>query len=378
MKTMGRYVNFIRNAGEVMSMLSVAANKISGPNEMHLKMAGEWLLKAQAASGSEGYAHSYSLFDGWHAAYPETTGYIVPSLLALWKHSGDTRYRESAMSAGKWLLKIQEPDGSFLDLSGKKAVFDTGQIIGGFLALYHETQEERYLTAATKAGDFLVAEQDPDGKWSKFSYNDIPHSYYSKVSANLLELYKTCGKSIYRGHAASNVNWVIAQQADNGYFSRMAFGEKDHPYLHTISYTLEGLLEGFRVLGDRNVFMRVKKAVDALVSSGGGLLWAQYDERWRPIKNERCLTGLAQWSKLLIDLYSIEGTHDYLENAVNTLQYVKSKQLLNGGENIKGAIPGSVPVWGSYFGFAFNNWTVKFYIDALLSLEKVLLKREGR
>jgi hypothetical protein len=42
-----------------------------------------WLCRAQdhSASSDGGVARHYSLLDGWAPSYPETTGYIIPTLL---------------------------------------------------------------------------------------------------------------------------------------------------------------------------------------------------------------------------------------------------------------------------------------------------------
>ena len=46
----------------------------------HLDAAVEWLYRAQDATDSDGCAATYNLVLGWEPAYPETTGYIVPTL----------------------------------------------------------------------------------------------------------------------------------------------------------------------------------------------------------------------------------------------------------------------------------------------------------
>src|SRR5919198_4213262 len=43
-----------------------------------------WLCRAQdnSASNDGGVARHFSLVDGWAPSYPETTGYIIPTVLA--------------------------------------------------------------------------------------------------------------------------------------------------------------------------------------------------------------------------------------------------------------------------------------------------------
>src|SRR5262245_55028496 len=49
----------------------------------HLVAALHWLGRAQDASSDGGFCGRYRLDRGWTSSYPETTGYIVPTLLAL-------------------------------------------------------------------------------------------------------------------------------------------------------------------------------------------------------------------------------------------------------------------------------------------------------
>ncbi|MCP5002594.1 MAG: hypothetical protein GY941_01390, partial [Planctomycetes bacterium] len=50
-----------------------------------------WLGRAQdhSASADGGVARHYSLVTGWAPSYPETTGYIIPTMLDYAKLSGD-------------------------------------------------------------------------------------------------------------------------------------------------------------------------------------------------------------------------------------------------------------------------------------------------
>ncbi len=369
------YLNLIKNLNELLASLQAMLNTKVGENKYHLILAGEWLMRAQSVNNEGGYAHSYSLIKGWEKPYPETTGYIIPTMLRLGEYLNDKQYIDSAIKSGEWLLRIQQTDGSFLDLSGEKQIFDTGQIIEGLIELYKKANDNRFINAALRACDFLVGNQDLDGKWTKFSYNNLPHTYYSRVAANLLKLYEITGEIKYKTTAEKNILWTIKQQNDNGYFNFMSFVSNDLPYLHTIIYVLEGLLESYKVLHNEEIFACLKKTVDRLLTLNKErdfILYSSYDAHWRYLKKEKCLVGLTQWAGLLINLYTLTKEEDFLKEGVKTLYYLKAKQIQGGSKNIKGAISGSIPIWGSYFRFSFNNWTVKYFIDAILCLERVI------
>ena len=75
----------------------------------------DWLRAAQdnSASRDGGVARHFSLVGGWAPSYPETTGYIVPTLIAQARLRGDADLRERARRMLDWLVSIQFPEGGF-------------------------------------------------------------------------------------------------------------------------------------------------------------------------------------------------------------------------------------------------------------------------
>jgi len=51
-------------------------------NDTHIRAALAWLLRAQDLGEDAGFCAIYSFAEGWMGSYPETTGYIIPTLLA--------------------------------------------------------------------------------------------------------------------------------------------------------------------------------------------------------------------------------------------------------------------------------------------------------
>lgn len=379
MKTFPRALGLLRSGNDLWQALRLPAKTI-GSNREHVQAACEWLLHAQAIAGGGGYAHSYNLYLGWQPPYPETTGYIIPSLLSAARYLRDERYHDSAIRAGEWLIGIQQEDGAFLDLNGQRQVFDTGQILEGLLALYRETARSTYLHSATRAGEFLVAVQDSGGSWTRCAYNGLPHTYYTRVAANLLKLWKETDRVEYRRAAERAIGWTVRQQMSNGYFAYMAFGEGELPYLHTIIYVLEGLFEATRINHDPEVRAALLRTVNALYAASSrddGVLCSRYDSNWQAHGGDRCLVGLAQWAGLLFDLADAEDKPAWSALGRRVVDYLKQRQVRAGRGNMHGAIPGSDPLWGSYCKFAFTNWTVKFFIDAVLKAEGVFRKHGG-
>jgi len=66
--------------------------------EIAIKAAVAWLCDAQDNSLFQdgGVAYRYSLIDGWGDSYPETTGYIIPTMINYAHLRNDEAKRERA------------------------------------------------------------------------------------------------------------------------------------------------------------------------------------------------------------------------------------------------------------------------------------------
>lgn len=346
--------------------------------DQHIDAGMKWLSRAHDATSDGGVSIRYSLLRGWESSYPETTGYIIPTFLKYYDATGDTSFKDRAMKMAEWELSIQQDDGSYVGGAFKqpvgKLVFDTGQIMFGLLKAYKYSKEERFLTAAVRAGEWLENIQDKKGYWKDYSFGGIPHVYHSRVAWALVELYKTVEEVKYLDAAQSHIKWVLSNQSENGWFQNAGFTLENHktPYTHTIAYTIRGILEIGILLNDQNHINTAKRSADELlgIMTKEGFLWGKYDNRWRRKNNFICLTGNAQISIIWLRLFHITNDSNYLNGARALNKYLKSTQSLTiKNQNICGAIAGSYPIWGEYERFSYPNWATKFFVDALM-LEK--------
>lgn len=78
-----------------------------------LRAAAGWLARAQDAMTDGGVCGRFLFATGWTSSYPETTGYIIPTFLALARELGDARFEERALRCVEFLLRLQLPDGAF-------------------------------------------------------------------------------------------------------------------------------------------------------------------------------------------------------------------------------------------------------------------------
>ncbi len=349
----------------------------------HLKAAIGWIMLAQENSGSKGVALAYTLERGWLPAYPETTGYIINTLIQYHKLTNDASSLRAATEMGDWEVAIQRPDGGVrirVHNDDSADVFDTGMVLLGLTGLYQETRNEKFLVACRQAANWLVAHQDGDGKWSRDSYKGIPHAYHSKVSWALLEMHAITSDVKYSEAVRNNLEWIFSVRRPNGWFDYMGFEKNDNPFTHTIAYTLQGFWGIYKLLDGGNpwkqkLYDEIIEFSDRIISRFAlndksdrmRILPGQLDSSWEGAADYVCLTGNAQFSIVWFELYLQTRKSSYYEAANNLLNVVKRSHRLT-GPNVpyRNGIAGSYPIWGRYHPTQYPNWSAKFFADALL------------
>ena len=85
----------------------------AGDPRRHLEEAIAWLCRAQDAAGDGGVSRSYTLRfkraharKGWLAAYPETTGYIIPTFFDYARLTGRPEFGERALRMAQWEIEV--------------------------------------------------------------------------------------------------------------------------------------------------------------------------------------------------------------------------------------------------------------------------------
>jgi uncharacterized protein YyaL (SSP411 family) len=384
-----KLLNIITNSIIHPSHISMLIRSVSGSlykpgsDEVHLSATMKWLKQSQDITKDGSCAGIYTFKKGWTGPYPETTGYIIETFLAYFELVNDLEYFDRAKRMADWEISIQLPSGAIrggVGINEYPIVFNTGQVILGWMALYHVVKDNQYLDAATKAANWLISIQDNDGKWSQHTYNNRPHAYNTRTAWALMEVDKATDHDNFHIAATKNIKWILSNASANAWINFMEFEQGKEPFTHTIAYTLRGLLEcsyhvdkAFQdeIIGV--VHSATKNLINAFLSqkkinkSHKRQMPGSFNSSWNFNGRYSCLTGNAQLAIIWMKLSEILGDRSYLEIAFEMIEQLKSTQSLESkNEGIRGGIAGSYPIWGNYVSFGYPNWASKFFADALL------------
>ena len=347
-----------------------------------------WLGRAQdrSATADGGVARHYSPIAGWAASYPETTGYIVPTLLDCATASGRPDLVERARRMLDWLRAIQLSDGGFQGgVIGAApvvpVVFNTGQILLGLAA--GERVLGGYREALRRAAAWLVAAQDPDGCWRRHASpfaRPGDKTYDTHVAWGLLEAERVVPGEGFAEAALANIRWALTRQQENGWFADCCLDDPGRPLTHTLGYALRGVVEGWRWSGDPGLLAAARRTADGLLLALGpdGRLPGRLDAGWRAAADWVCLTGSSQIALCWLLLHRGTGEVRYREAALRVNAWVRCTISLDGPDGERGGVKGSFPFDGGYGTFQFLNWAAKFTIDANLCEQQSNIRRETR
>jgi uncharacterized protein YyaL (SSP411 family) len=354
-----------------------------------------WLLRAQDCTPDDGVSFGYFPCDetqknGWRPSYPETTGYIISSLLDFSERFQDSEVHQRALRMASWETKIQMASGAVqggpvcAPEQQKPAVFNTGMVLHGYTAAYRVSGALEFLQAGRRAADFLLSDIGDDGHFKTHGPFVVPHRYKTYNCLCAWPLYRF-GEDIrdarYQEAAIKVVEGALEQQQANGWFANNCFTNSEAPLTHNIGYTLQGILE-IGVLAGRDDFVAsVQKGMAPLLQriSPEGFLSGSFFANWKPGRYSSCLTGNGQLAVVCYRLHEVTKDFKYKISADRLVDYLKALQVLDSGNPaIDGAIPGSFPIIGGYMTAGYPNWAAKYFLDALMLQDRVQPAEAGR
>lgn len=342
-----------------------------GNSVAHLRAAEEWLKRAHDQGDDDGVSYGYSIHGGWRASYRETSGYIATTFFNLAQHHNDQDYRNRALRICRWLLSVQNQDGSFSNprYGTEGIVFDTGQDLFGLVRACEETGESAFRQGASRAADWLVNVADAKGLWTRNEHLNTPHVYNTRTAWALLRMNQVEYDRERERVARANLDWGLREQQPSGFFDECAFKRGMAPFTHTIAYATRGLVESGELLGDDRYIAAAQRCADAALMHlrHDGFLPGQISKDGNAAASYCCLTGNCQFSIVWAKLFDRTGNDNYRDGVIRAMDYVMRRQDINTGNlDVRGAIKGSYPIWGRYAPLSFPNWPAKFFVDAML------------
>lgn len=349
-----------------------------------LRAAIDWLCNAQDNNRDGGISRGFSLvYDpkfnktGWQPSYPETSGYIIPTLLRAAQFLKEPNLIERTKKIAAWEISIMTSEGGIpggnIGKDPKPAVFDTGQVIRGFIALFEETKDTLYLDAATRAANWVLKNEFSNtGQWLAHNadsvnptttvyniYAIVPIVYLGQLTHNTLFI--DLGKRV--------AEFTLKQQNAVGWFKYCDFEDRTDALLHTLGYTIDGLWDIGILLNEERYLTAARLSVDNLLRhlDSKGLPKGRFNNIWQTTVDTYCLTGIAQIAITAIKIRSRYSDPSYTEFIERSIAFLMSKQNMTdpsfGG---LGALWGSWPINGDYQPYQALNWAVKYLTDLLL------------
>lgn len=352
----------------------------NGDTAQHIAAAANWIARAQDATACGGVSARYELKrKRWAGAYPETTGYIIPTFYDYAAFASAPEFAERACRMAVWEADIQLDGGAVRagTLDNKTitpAIFNTGQVLFGWARAWIEIRDARFRDAALRAAEWLVAAQDDDGAWRRFGSPQTSYhlnTYNTHTAYGLAKVGTVVDERRFLDAAAANVEWAIANAHANTWLDNNDLQDNSAPLTHTIAYALRGILEVGVICHEQRYIEFATRMAHAVASAqrNDGALPGRLDEQWQATVRWSCLTGNAQMAINWLRLAAMTGENAFSEAARRANRFNMATQKLGGAPEQAGAIKGSHPIDGGYMTWRYPNWAAKFHMDALMLQE---------
>ncbi len=168
-------------------------------------------------------------------------------------------------------------------------------------------------------------------------------------------------------------DYCVSRQAANGWFADCCLSNPTQPLLHTIAYTMQGLVGIGRISKRNDYFDAAGKTAQSLLDlmDETGYIPGRIDADFRSTVDWCCQTGTAQTSIVWSQLAEVTGDARYREARRLANRYLMARHNITSDDPaFRGGVFGSWPFWGSYGRNKVLNWAVKFFLDGLLLEEK--------
>lgn len=268
-------------------------------------------------------------------AYPEVTGYFIPTLLGIGE-------RDRARQFAEWLVSVQRPDGAFTGPNDDQVfAFDTGQVVRGWVAILPQMptlegplrQACDWLLRTSDAATGRLPVPPPGGAWSLGARGEVSEAIHLYVLAPLRAAGELLGEPRYRAFVDRSRDYYLRHT------NCTRFGDPNL-LTHFYAYIQEALWEL-----DCGAEVERGMADVARCQQDNGAVTAYSDVPWV------CATGVAQLAQVWYRLGDAA-------RADRALAFLSSLQ------NPSGGFYGSYGVGAEYFPDQEPSWGVKYAVEA--------------
>jgi len=349
----------------------------------------KWIKASFEAGGDGGSSAYYKLSTGWKGSYPETTGYLIPTMYEYAAYRENDEWKNLAKRAADWLLQIQAPEGGWQGLHiGTPCdlrIFNSGMILDGLIAAYRVENDKKYLDSAVRGLDWILSKQDDSGF---FSENNVVGggAFDTLVCAGLLMVAQCLPeeeKQAYFAKIRKALDAHLTLQTENYWFKNCSFRKDGTALLHHLGYTTDGFIISSDILGDDKYYQAAKKTARKLLSKFEVELElpAYTKSDWSTNKDlgnkaTLCLTGYSQISIVFQKIAKTENDMRYLNAALKINDIVASiGNYKSSNKGLSYGLAGSYPINGGYQRNQMVNWAAKYHGEALLlTMDKCMSK----
>ena len=330
-----------------------------------------WIEKSFIINKNQGSSKYKTLLGHWSESYPETTGYLIPTLISANRILDNLDLITICHEQIGYFKSLHLSNGAFkIEKSvNKPLVFDTAQILFGLIKYSDEFQTDEIHELINSSYQWLCDTLDSDGQFTHSNYvKNYNPAYYARIVWPMLMAENYLNQN-HSDKTLALYNYLLSLHNANGTFSKCSFDNQDTFFTHNLIYAYRGLWESSVLLNDSHIQKRLEDDLKNICTSiiSTKHFNGEFNENWQHRRKYICCVGNAQLVCLLLNIYNLNKNRTYLE-AIPSLM----KPLLKAQKKIfpfnRGAIPSSIPVWERYQRFKFTNWTQKFFADALIAL----------
>jgi uncharacterized protein YyaL (SSP411 family) len=308
---------------------------------------------APEAAGLGSFSHGVDAETGaWLGQYTEITGYGVSLMAHLYRWHGETRFLEAARQAARFLATIQTERGGFPDCPRPAAgcagqpshTFDTAMCTMGLMDLYAVDADDEYLERARRASRWLLELQQKDGSFrsaegpqeehdAALNFFDDGSCIHVKNAMALLKVDEAVGTGAFTEAARRACDYALRLQDADGFF--WALPSRRFVFTHAHCYACEGLLSAGAYLEEERYTRAALKGIQWLqkVQNADGSVYQVYTDR-RPLKER--LRGavsahrVADATSQAARLFALSGS-GYRENYRRALAFVTGPAMSEQG-----------------------------------------------